>query len=149
MAAVLERLVRHHLRPMHLAQSGGISRRARFRFFRDLGDEARDLLLLALADAAGLRGDSPLGVWEGDDGRVVRELMAGHAEETAALSALPLLDGRDMMAALGLPPGPAIGRLLGLLREAQAVGAVTTREAALAYLRRARDEPLDTPEPAP
>jgi len=37
MTAVLERLVRHHLRPMHLAQSGGISRRARFRFFRDLG----------------------------------------------------------------------------------------------------------------
>ncbi len=149
MTAVLERLVRHHLRPMHLAQSGGISRRARFRFFRDLGDEARDLLLLALADAAGLRGDSPLGVWEGDDGRVLRELMAGHAEETAALSALPLLDGRDMMAAFGLPPGPAIGRLLCLLREAQAVDAVTTREAALAYLRRARDEPLDTPEPAP
>jgi poly(A) polymerase len=149
MTAVLERLVRHHLRPMHLAQSGGISRRARFRFFRDLGDEARDLLLLALADAAGLRGDSPLGVWEGDGGHVVRELMAGHAEETAALSAPPLLDGRDAMAALGLPPGPEIGRLLGLLREAQAVGAVTTREAALAYLRRARDQPLDTSEPAP
>ena len=88
-------------------------------------------------------------MWKGEDGRVVRELMAGHAEETAALAAPPLLDGRDAMAALGLPPGPEIGRLLGLLREAQAVGAVTTREAALAYLRRARDQPLDTPEPAP
>ncbi len=149
MAAVLERLVRHHLRPMHLAQSGAVSRRARFRFFRDLGDDARDLLLLALADAAALRGDSPLAVWGGPDGHIVRELMAGHAEEIAALSAPPLLDGRDAMQALGLPPGPEIGRLLRLLREAQAVGAVTTREAALLYIRRMRDQPLDTSEPDP
>ena len=149
MAAVIERLVRHHLRPMHLAQSGGVSRRARFRFFRDLGDDAHDLLLLALADAAALRGDSPLDVWRGPDGRIVRELMAGHADETAALSAPPLLDGREAMEALGLQQGPEIGRLLRLLREAQAVGAVTTRGAALAYLRRMRDHPLDTFEPSP
>ena len=31
---------REHLRPMHLAQAGAITRRARFRFFRDLGDDA-------------------------------------------------------------------------------------------------------------
>ena len=134
---------------MHLAQSGSMTRRARFRFFRDLGDDARDLLLLALADAAALRGDSPLAVWGGPEGRIVRELMAGHAEEAAALSAPPLLDGREAMEALGLPPGPEIGKLLRLLREAQAVGAVTTREAALAYVRRMRDHPLDTSEPSP
>jgi poly(A) polymerase/tRNA nucleotidyltransferase (CCA-adding enzyme) len=147
--AVLERLVRHHLRPMHLAQSGAVTRRARFRFFRDLGDDARDLLLLALADAAALRGDSPLRVWAGPGGRTARELMAGLAEEAAALSAPPLLDGREVMESLELPPGPEIGRLLGLLREAQAVGAVTTREAALAYVRRMRDHPLDTSESTP
>ena len=150
MAGVLERLVRHHLRPMHLAQSGAVSRRARYRFFRDLGDDTRDLLLLALADAAALRGDSPLAVWNGPAGTIVRELMAGHAEEAAALSAPPLLDGREAMEALELPPGPEIGRLLRLLREAQAVGAVATREAALAYIRRMRDHPpLDTSEPSP
>jgi len=149
MAGVLERLVRHHLRPMHLAQSGAVSRRARYRFFRDLGDDARDLLLLALADAAALRGDSPLAVWGSPEGRTVRELMAGHAEEAAALSTPALLDGRETMEALDLPPGPEIGRLLRLLREAQAVGAVTTREAALDYIRWMRDRPLDTSEPAP
>jgi hypothetical protein len=149
MAAVVERLVRHHLRPMHLAQSGFVTRRARYRFFRDLGPDARDLLLLALADAAALRGDSPLDVWGGPEGRIVRELMAGHAEDAAALSAPPLVDGREVMEALALPPGPEIGRLLRLLREAQAVGAVTTREAALAYIRRMREHPLDTSEPAP
>jgi putative nucleotidyltransferase with HDIG domain len=149
MAAVLERLVRHHLRPMHLTLAGGVSRRARFRFFRDLGEDARDLLLLALADAAALRGDSPLRVWAEPAGRTIRDLMAGHAEEAAALSSPPLLDGRDVMAAVGLSAGPEVGRLLRLLREARAIGAVTTREEAIAFVRRMRAEPLDTPEADP
>ena len=149
LASVLERLVRHHLRPMHLAMAGEVTRRARYRFFRDLGDEALDVLLLALADAAALRGDSPVSIWEGEGGRVVRELMAGHADEARAITAPPLLDGREVMQALGLGPGPELGRLLALLREAQAVGAVSTREAAVAYLRRLRPGNLDTPEAVP
>ena len=149
LGSMLERLVRHHLRPMHLAIAGEVTRRARYRLFRDLGDEALDLLLLALADGSALRGDSPFHVWEGPDGRIVRQLLAGHAEETAALSSPPLLDGREAMEALGLGPGPELGRLLALLREAQAVGAVSTRESAIAYLRRLRAGTLDTSEPAP
>ena len=60
---VLGRLVAQHLRPMHLTQAGRITRRARYRFFRDLDEDARDLLLLALADAAGMDGRPPLEVW--------------------------------------------------------------------------------------
>jgi len=149
LASAVERLVRHHLRPMHLAMAGEVTRRARYRFFRDLGDDAPGLLLLALADTAALRGDSPFRVWEGPHGRLVRELMAGHVEEAAALSSPPLLDGHEAMEALGLGPGPELGRLLGRLREAQAVGAVATREAAIAYLKRLRAGKLDTPERAP
>jgi poly(A) polymerase/tRNA nucleotidyltransferase (CCA-adding enzyme) len=135
-AQVLERLVAEHLRPMHLAQAGLITRRARFRFFRALGEEARDLLLLALADAAALTGVSPLVVWAGAGGHVVRDLMAGADEEEAAAVAPALLRGEDVMAAFGVPPGREVGRLLALAREAQALGLVTTREEALAHLRR-------------
>lgn len=132
---VVERLVAEHLRPMHLAQVGELTRRARFRFFRALGDEARDLLLLALADAAALTGDSPLAVWVGAGGDLVRTLMAGVDAETAAAAAPALLRGEDVMDAFGLPPGPAVGRLLARTREAQALGLVATREEALALLR--------------
>jgi tRNA nucleotidyltransferase/poly(A) polymerase len=136
---VLERLVAEHLRPMHLAQAGQISRRARFRFFRDLGEDARDLLLLALADAAALTGGSPLAVWAGEGGTVVRDLMAGAEEAAAAATTAPLLRGEEVMAAFHLPPGPAVGRLLDRAREAQVLGLVTTREEALDYLRRGGD----------
>jgi poly(A) polymerase len=144
LSGVLERLVRHHLRPMHLAIAGEVTRRARYRFFRDLGEEALDLVLLALADGAALRGDSPVQIWEGPGGEVLRELMAGHAEDAAARSVPALLDGREAMDALGLEPGPELGRLLRLLREAQATGLVSTREAAIAYLREQRAHPSDT-----
>jgi putative nucleotidyltransferase with HDIG domain len=135
-AQVLERLVAEHLRPMHLAQAGLITRRARFRFFRALGDEAHDLLLLALADAAALDGASPLAVWAAARGDVVRTLMAGAEEEAAAAASPALLRGEDVMAVFGVRPGPEVGRLLALAREAQALGLVSTREEALALLRR-------------
>jgi poly(A) polymerase/tRNA nucleotidyltransferase (CCA-adding enzyme) len=129
--AVLERLVRHHLRPMHLAVSG-LTPRARYRFFRDLGGETRDLLLLVLADTSGVRGESPLRLW----GRVplVSELLAGWEEQRETFRSEPLLRGGDVMARFGLPPGPEVGRLLARAREAQDLGLVATRDEALAYL---------------
>ena len=144
-AAVVERLVRHHLRPMHLAQAGEITRRARHRFFRDLDAEWPDLLLLALVDAAALRGDPPLDLWSDARGEVLRALMSGAAEEQALAAVPPLLRGEDVMAAFGLPPGPEVGRRLARAREAQALGLVTTREEALAELARPEPPALDPP----
>ena len=148
----LERLVRQHLRPMHLAGVGAITRRARYRFFRDLGEEARDLVLLALADAAAVSGQSPLAVWAGPGGVVLRELMRGMAEEARAAGTPPLLRGEDVMAAFGLGPGPEVGRHLARAREAQALGLVSTPAEALQYLRRRPDDglpALDTSGTAP
>lgn len=147
--ALLARLVRQHLRPMHLAQAGAVTRRARHRFFRDLGDGARDLLLLALADAAAVRGEPPLAVWAGPRGGIVRTLMSGIAEEQALAAEPPLLRGEDVMAAFGLGPGPEVGRLLARAREAQALGRVTTREEALAHIRGQRAERLDSAGDSP
>ena len=46
-----------------------------------------------------------------------------------------LLSGKELLVEFALEPGPAIGRLLAVLREAQAAGEVNTRDEALAYLR--------------
>jgi len=135
-STTVARLVRHHLRPMHLTQSGELTPRARHRFFRDLGDEATDVLLLALCDAAALTGRSPWAVWHAEGSQVLRLLLAGHAEAAAVAAAPPLLDGHDVMEAFALGPGPEVGRLLTMVREAQALGLVADREGALDWLRR-------------
>jgi putative nucleotidyltransferase with HDIG domain len=129
---VLERLVRHHLRPMHLAQAGEVTRRARYRFYRDLGADTRDLLLLALVDGGAVTGASPLAVWR--RARLVRDLLGGWREAETVAAAAPLLRGQDVMARFELAPGPAVGDLLARAREAQDLGLVRTREEALAYL---------------
>jgi putative nucleotidyltransferase with HDIG domain len=146
---IVAKLVRQHLRPMHLANAGGITRRARYRFFRDLGGEARDLVLLALVDAAAVRGDSPLTVWKGPAGVILRELMQGLGEEDRAAGAPPLLRGEDVMVAFGLPPGRQIGLLLARAREAQALGLVSNRAEAIEYLRRTAEPSLDTSPTGP
>ena len=132
-------LIEEHLRPTQLAQRGDRpSRRALYRFARDLGEAAPACLILSLADAAAARG--PL---------LQRERWRGHVAycryvlyEAARIDSPEkggrrrLVTGHDLMAELGMQPGPELGKVLALLDEAQAVGEIETREAALDYARR-------------
>src|SRR5438477_237899 len=129
---VVERVVRHHLRPMHLGHAAAITPRARYRFYRDLREDTRDLLLLVLADGAAVTGASPLATWR--RAGVVRELLAGWSEQREAETRPARLRGEDVMARFSLEPGPRVGWLLAQAREAQDLGRVRSREEALAFL---------------
>jgi tRNA nucleotidyltransferase/poly(A) polymerase len=129
-------LIHEHLRPGMLAAPGEVpTRRALFRFARDLGDACGDLLLLNLADHAGARGPRlTLDEWTAhvDYAAWVLRIL----EEDEDVSHPPkLVDGNELMRELALLPGPRIGRLLEVVREAQAAGEVGTREQALALAR--------------
>jgi tRNA nucleotidyltransferase (CCA-adding enzyme) len=80
---------------------------------------------------------------------VARSRSPARGEELAAVAASlgvltapprPLLQGRDLLA-LGLPAGPAVGRLLAAAFEAQLDGAFGDREGALRWLATARPPP--------
>jgi len=47
-----------------------------------------------------------------------------------------LIDGHDIMDTFGLAPGSLIGKLLAMVNEAHASGELSTREEALALVRR-------------
>jgi putative nucleotidyltransferase with HDIG domain len=133
---VLARLVRHHLRPMHLGMLDELTHRARYRFHRDVGDEVPALVCLTIADAAGTDGRGPALVYRGGTRILLESLLAGEAPAAREAAEPPLLRGEDVMAALGLSPGPAVGRALRRAREAQALGLVRSRDEALAWLAR-------------
>lgn len=135
-------LVAEHLRPVQLAQPGEApTRRALYRFHRDLGDAARAVLLLALADAAGARG--PKMTSEGWSRHVwyMNGLLVRSMKEEGIVDPPRLLTGDDIISKLGVPEGPAIGRLLEALREAQAAGEVTDLDGALEFVERLVREP--------
>lgn len=159
-AAILERLryttrevrlvaalIKDHLRPGQLAAAGAVpTRRALYRFFRDLDDAAPDLLLLNLADHAAARGPAMTAeAWAGH-AAYIRWILAQRARDETLVRPVRLITGHDLITELGLPPGPLLGRLLEAVREAQAVGRVTTRDQALRLARRlaARQPPPES-----
>ena len=138
---VLARLVRHHLRPMHLGMLDELTRRARYRFHRDVAEEVPALVCLSIVDAAGTDGSSPGLVYRGRTRALLESLLAGEGPAAREAAEPPLVRGEDVMATLGLAPGPAVGRALRRVREAQALGLVRTCDEALDWL--AREPPAD------
>lgn len=125
------RLVLFHLRPGHLADAGGPVRGMR-RLAREAGEDLPLLVLHAACDARASGGPGAVARW-----RRLRELLLALLQlgEGSRSEPLPrLVDGRDVMRVLGLPPGPRVGRLLDRVRERQESGALHSREEALAYL---------------
>jgi tRNA nucleotidyltransferase/poly(A) polymerase len=133
----LKKIVRHHLRPLHLAQTGKRpSRRAVYRFFRDAGEAGVDICLLSLADVWATYGSSlPQGVWirHLDIVRILLEAWWERSNERVSPPAL--LNGNDLINEFHLNPGPEIGILLEKIREAQVVGSISSRGDALKLAR--------------
>jgi tRNA nucleotidyltransferase/poly(A) polymerase len=133
--AYLTRLVEEHMRPTFLAQEELPSRRAIYRFYHDLGDMGPDCTLLSLADSLATRAAQPdVETWRRRVAATSMLLEAYFRARTEQVAPAPLMNGRQLMAESGLKPGPHVGKLLDDLREAQAVGDVTTLEDARAWL---------------
>ena len=128
--------VEHHLRPSQLSQKGEIpTQRAVYRFFRSLGDTAIDTLYLSMADYLAARGpEIEQEEWKIYTKVIRHALETGlHQEET--VSSPRLVDGHEVMDALGLKPGPILGKVLNMVEEAQATGEIASRKEALALAR--------------
>jgi poly(A) polymerase/tRNA nucleotidyltransferase (CCA-adding enzyme) len=142
-------VVREHMRPGQLRTNEVITLRAVARFFRDLGDAGPDVLVHELADHLATRGPTTsVAGWANHLAFV--EAMLAQLYEPPPERTAPLLDGRGLMEALGIRPGPLVGALLRSVGEAQAAGEITTREEALALARQELAERRgrgDAPEP--
>jgi poly(A) polymerase len=125
----IETLIRHHLRPGQLSKPGfPPSRRAIYRYYRDLGEAALDTLYLNLSDFLAARGPS----LQLEDWRirceVVKAVLGGREEN---LKTQRLVDGNELMRKFHLSSGPVVGRLLEEIEEAQSTQGIETKEEAL------------------
>lgn len=131
-------MIEAHLRPALLAGRENLTGRLVYRYFRATGDAGVETTLLSLADYLARWGpDLPKEGWAERLGVV--EVLLFHYFEQPDRSVNPQLpiDGHDLMHALDLCPGPEIGKLLELIREAVAAGEVKTQEEALELAREA------------
>ncbi|MFO7173052.1 MAG: CCA tRNA nucleotidyltransferase [Bacillota bacterium] len=101
-------LVRHHMVPLQMGPRG------RRRWVARVGAEhVEDLLALRWADLGGRVRDDELASLEALRQTLQEMQQAGVANPAAALA----VSGRDVMEALGIGPGPQVGKVLRRLRE--------------------------------
>jgi hypothetical protein len=137
----LHTIIAHHMRIHFFAdrlekENQPPSRKAIYRFFRDSGAAGIDLILLALADVRGTKGNEMTqDTWTAylDIARILLENYWERPEEV--VNPPRLLDGNELMKELNLKPGRIIGQLLESIRENQAAGKITEKDQALAFAR--------------
>ena len=130
---LLAAVVRHHLRPVQTSHDELPSGRAIYRYFRDTGDAAIDVLFFSLADHLATRGaDLDMVSWQ-QHTALVNYILDQHSMQKSEATPPKLISGHDLIRNFNLKPGPEVGRVLEAVREAHACREITTRDEALAY----------------
>jgi len=147
---LVESLVYHHLRPVQMTKTGVPknspnfwgeneelpTQRAIYRYFRDTNEIGIDILFLALADYLASRGPLvSMEEWR-KHCQLVNYILTEHDKQQAKVLPAKLIDGHDIMDTFDLAPGPLIGKLLAMVNEAHVSGELSTREEALALVRK-------------
>lgn len=150
-------MIAEHLRPSNLASNDVITDRGAYHFFRDLGEAAVPMLLLCWADYASYVSDAQLkrilpksadrllSIEEAKKtdniGKTLRHmqvlslLFKKYFDQPKKVQPTRLINGRDVMDALKLPPSPKIGEILEAVAVAQVEGKVSSKEDALTFIR--------------
>ncbi len=136
MADYLGFVVRHHLRPLMLFTAhteGRLTPRGTNRFFIRCGNFTPDILVHAMADASGKT--------EGKDKKsaaffeFANGLLASFFQQfRPAVTAPPLITGRDLIAEFNLPPSPLFKTILARVEENRLSGDIQSKGAALRYV---------------
>jgi poly(A) polymerase len=135
LAAHVASLTRHHLRLGFLVHQMPLDRRAVYGYLRACEPVAVDVTLLSVADRLATRGrnaDRAIRLHL----ELARELMP-QALRWRMAPPRPPIRGDRLAGALGIRPGPELGRLLEELTEAAFVGEVAGEEEAVAWARAA------------
>jgi poly(A) polymerase len=139
---IISELTRQHMRIQGLAKVREVTGRAKYRLFQDLGKEGLDLSILSLANALAswaleFRWPFPVGMSEElkKIKTITDDLLRYYREEFTLKSAKPLMDGKEIMEALGIRQGEVVGALLERLKEAEISGKVRNKQDALQFLK--------------
>ncbi|HZC12479.1 MAG TPA: HD domain-containing protein [Thermoleophilaceae bacterium] len=136
----VEALTRHHLVLGFLVPERPLDRRAVYRYLRRTEPVEVEVTWLSCADRLATRGrraDEAIAAHM----ELARELIEAALEWRERGPPPPLIRGDELARELGIDRGPELGRLLACLEEATYAGEVATREDALSFARRLRENP--------
>ena len=134
----LQGLTLHHLRLGFLVRERPLPRRRVYEYLRDTDPVSADVTLLTVADRLAARGQGPIAGPEMVQAHLdLARDMAGAAldwhRDGPPKSPIP---GDELAAALGIQPGPELGRIIGEVEAAVYAGEVKGRDDAITFARR-------------
>ncbi len=155
---LITKIIKEHLRPSNLAANETITDKAMYRFFRDLNPYELPLLILCWADYASYvsekdikriskKLDMPMisvdaGKEYGSFGKTLRHMqfvgiLLGKLFDTKKqILKKPLLDGKEVMDYLKIPPSNKVGKILEALKIAEYEGKIRTRTDAKKFIKK-------------
>lgn len=132
----MAQLVRGHLVLGFMVHRQPLSLRQILRYVDGAAPAVAEAVVLSCADRLATNGPRTTPPQIDRHLDVARQVVRGFARLRAQGSPPPLLDGVELIALGGRPPGPWTANLVAALREEQLVGMVTTREQAERFARR-------------
>jgi putative nucleotidyltransferase with HDIG domain len=136
LAEYVAALAQHHLRLGFLVHERPLTRRHVYRYMRTCEPVELEVTVLSAADRLATRGERTRSEAVEAHLDIARELAA-HALDWRAHPPVAPLRGDELIEALGIEPGPEVGRLLRVVEEAAFAGEADTRDEALEVARAA------------
>jgi len=137
----IQKLIIEHMRPGSLYQANkpfNVTERALTRFFRDIGNETIDLLLITLADRYSYKSIKGKNSEEFSDyKKFINKMIELYLSyKNNVTKEKPLINGNMVMKKFSLQPGPLIGKILKFVDEYHRKGKIKTVKQAYQLIRR-------------
>lgn len=131
---ILKTLIKCHLIPLNLIESGTPEKKDLYRVFKSLGKDCIDITILAMSICHSMSETKEVIL---NKERLLLELLENFRTLDIYEKEVPkLLTGKDIIEIFNIRIGPEVGRLIKALREAQILGEVRSKEEAIEYIRK-------------
>ena len=129
-------MVKNHIYPSQVVASPEINDKVMMRYIRKMSNNSIDNILLAQADRLSARGEAVTDEIVENNINNLNRLMQFYLDVRETLEPLPkLLDGKEVMQILNIPPSPKLGEIMDALHEAQISGDVVDKNMAIEFIK--------------
>lgn len=134
--AYVQKIIKNHIYPAGVVTSDETSEKAYLRFYRKMENETIDLVALAYADRLSALGPDITKEMIDKNLNGLKSLLDGYLAQLNKMPPLPkLLDGKEIMALLGIEASPKLGEIIESLKEAQISSEVSTKDEAINFIK--------------
>lgn len=129
-------MVKNHIYPSQVVASPEVNDKVMMRYIRKMSNNSIDNILLAQADRLSARGEAVTDEIVENNINNLNRLMQFYLDVRDTLEPLPkLLDGKEVMQILNIPPSPKLGVIMDALHEAQISGDVVDKNMAIEFIK--------------